>query len=257
LNALFEQNKSLWRDSPLYYVYLLNGILTDLRAIGKYDNMGFFLDRLQGVSPASGTLGSYIQYSLYQHRLAALIDVGRFAEALGLVQAYEKEGLRKLTVSFAVRATLYFQTAQVFFGLAQYHPALQYIHAVLNAREHYGSHPLYVQCRLLHLLIHLELGNADYLSYEVRSVERKLKAEKKLYEVEKAVLELLRQLIRKRPPKGIYKKFISRFALIAQDPAGRQTLRVLHLMPWLKSKAESKTFPESIREEYEVASSQL
>jgi uncharacterized protein YpbB len=89
------------------------------------------------------------------------------------------------------------------------------------------------------------------LIYEVRLVERKLKAEKKLYEVEKAVLELLRQLIRKRPLKGIYKKFMGQSAGIAQDPVGRQTLRLLHLVPRLKAKAKSETFPEAIREEYQ------
>jgi len=41
LIALFEQHQTLWIDNPMYYIYCIEGILTDLRAMEKWEEMAF------------------------------------------------------------------------------------------------------------------------------------------------------------------------------------------------------------------------
>ena len=45
LNKLFEQNIDLWSSPPADYLSSLEGILDSLRAIKRYDEMPFFIEK--------------------------------------------------------------------------------------------------------------------------------------------------------------------------------------------------------------------
>jgi hypothetical protein len=39
LSRLFDQHKPLWADQPLYYTYLVSGIVTGLKTTHQYETM--------------------------------------------------------------------------------------------------------------------------------------------------------------------------------------------------------------------------
>src|SRR5690606_24492572 len=47
LNSLFENNKSLWSFPPYDYLFTVDGILDNLRIIGYFPELAFFIQRLE------------------------------------------------------------------------------------------------------------------------------------------------------------------------------------------------------------------
>ena len=88
---------------------------------------------------------------------------------------------------------------------------------------------------MLNLLIHLEMGNQEYLRYELRSLERKLKAEAKLFRVEQALITFLKRWVKDTPlPKHLlsFQQTLRTF----NGPHDRQLLRLLDLEGWVDAK---------------------
>lgn len=90
LNQLYIEQKSLWADSPVYYVYLLHGILTDLHLMKRDNDMPYFLNELQQVQSNSESLHLLKQHLDYYHHIGLLIEKGDMQMALDLSVEYEK-----------------------------------------------------------------------------------------------------------------------------------------------------------------------
>jgi hypothetical protein len=135
-----------------------------------------------------------------------------------------------------------FYAAAVYFGLGQFSVALKYVHTVLNTSSGYLSPQWYTLCRLLHLLIHLELGNDDFLDYEVRSVERKLKLQKKLFRSEKALLRFFRQYLKGTRQPQLLPDLLGQLQTLAGDPYERQFLEGFDFISWVESKVRKGFF---------------
>lgn len=234
LNTLFEQHPRLWQDDPIYYLYLINGILAALRAIEQYEAMTFFMVRLESIGQQSPPLRELTRTLLYQHRLARLIDQRQWAAGVVMAEAYGQDSPAKPLIS-NIGTTICFQSAAVYFGAGQFQQALRYINRVLNSSSTYVSDYLYVLCRLLNLLIHLELDHEQYLTYEIRSLNRKLKAERKLHRVEQEVLGFLKQWIKGGDRKALLLSFQGDLGAM-EDAYDRQLLRLLDLPHWVANK---------------------
>lgn len=240
LNELFQQNTHLWQDDPIYYLYLINGILITLRSIGKYEAMPFFIGRLENISQQAPGLRGLAQLLIYQHQMGILIDQRKFEAGISLLKKYEEQNMQKQHTTPNIETTIYFQSAVVYFGHRRFQQALHCINQVLNAPRTYISNHLYVLCRLLNLLIHFELNNQNYLKYEIRSVERKLKAERKLFRVEQAVITFFKRWIKGLQQKQLLLSF-QRTLDTLDDPYDRQLLKLLDLRSWVASKIAAYT----------------
>jgi len=210
LLSLFQEHPHLLLDSPLYYIYLINGILTDLRSMRQYNDMPFFITCLQKIEPASESLGYFIQHLVYLHRLALLLDLGEYQQGEALMQVYTKEISSKAKVIPPNSdAIIHLLMALVYFGLQQFNTALQQVNYVLHKPREYVSQPVYTLCRMLRLIIQVELKNDDYLHYELRSMERKLKADEKLFKTEKLTIHFLKKWIGSNGRRNTWSYFFS------------------------------------------------
>jgi hypothetical protein len=50
LEGLFSKHRELWADAPVYYAYLVDGVLPGLRLLGKHDTIRTFIEGLKTVS---------------------------------------------------------------------------------------------------------------------------------------------------------------------------------------------------------------
>jgi hypothetical protein len=249
LSRLFEKHKPLWADEPLYHTYLVSGIVTGLKTTHQYETMHTFLRELETASAAlAGEQGQLRQLAL-GHRLSLHLELGNFAEGAALLKAYEeKEASPGWIVPSHSQVVLCFYAAALYFGLGQFSEALRYVHAVLNTSAGYLSPQWYSLCRLLHLLIHLELGNHDFLDYEVRSVERKLKLQKKLFGSEKAILQFFRQYLKGARQPTLMPDLLARLQTLAADPYERQFLEGFDFISWAEAKVRKVPFAQVVRE---------
>jgi|GEM_PF-1257972 len=232
LDALFQQNLTLWAEQPLYYVQLLEGILTDLRLLEQYAEMPFFIDRLRLIDTPLQGLKQTIPYVVLYHSLLSLVDQRCYADAADLLNtfltdapAFER-GLAQLALPARTEFELLLVRLNV--GQGQLSAGLHRLNRVLVRPARSLPRPLYAQSRLMNLLLHARLGNADYLTYALRSVERKLNATGNVSTGEQLVLTLLRHWLTGKLSATV----LARLDAFSGSPADHQLLRDLDVRQW-------------------------
>lgn len=232
LDKLFQQNAHLWADNPLYYVHFLNGILHNLRRMQHYEEMTFFLQRLNATAGISGSFALSIEYQVFEHELHRAVNQAQQAQALALIQQrsplLDKE-IDQLPIH--IHAQLCLTIARAWYSAGAYSTALKYINRALSQPSNSLNRLLYVSCRLMNLLIHLALENTDYLHYEIRSSERKLKAEHSWYKVEQLVFHQIKQWLRNRSVNVTPEQLLP----LLEDPFEKQLILELGLEEWVLS----------------------
>lgn len=230
LDRLFQQHEHLWKDTPLYYFHLLSGILSDLRWRGQYDDMDFFLQRLRAISSSANSLTLMVKYRILEHELKRLIDQGLYTEARERLKKYVPLPNRETyQLPFQMHAQLMFTVARLYFGLGDYSATLKWINAELNQPASARDHFSHVNFLLMNLQVNALLGNDDYLIYAIRSMERKLKNERKLYGVEQLIISLIKRQIAFKPLKG-YEEQLKK---LAGNPYEQQLIKELCLKEWI------------------------
>lgn len=231
LDRLFQEHVDLWKDTPRYYFHLLHGILQTLRRMGRYEEMSFFIKRLRTVPDLSGSLNLVVKYQILEHELYQAINLKQYPQALTLIEDKDNERTQQVTrLPLQLQGQLWLTIARAWYGAGNYKNALQAINQALNLPTNFYNRLLYVSCRLMNLLIHTALDNKDYLFYELRSIERKLKANHTLYQAERLVINLLKQWLQKKP----LTEFTEELALLEEDPYEQQLVRELNLNDWVK-----------------------
>lgn len=234
LDNLFQHNPTLWAEQPLYYVQLLEGILSDLRIVRQYVEMPYFIDRLRAIDVPAHGLRHTVPYLMLYYSLLLFIDQGLYAEAATLLEsdvlsadfpAFER-GLSRLAL--AIRTEFSLLLVRLDIGLGKLSEALRRLNRVLALPK--GSLPgtLYTQSHLMNMLLHAQLGNADYLAYALRAAERKLKSTQQQSTGEWFTLDLLRQWLSGR----LEPTALTRIDNFSGSPADHQLLQNLDLRQW-------------------------
>ncbi len=247
LNQLYIEQKSLWADSPVYYVYLLHGILTDLHLMKRDNDMPYFLNELQQVQSNSESLHLLKQHLNYYHHIGLLIEKGDMQMALDLSVEYEKLFLSKKTVLPPnTSAAMHFRLAVVYFILQDYSKSLQLVNEILNSSGPFISSQQYVLGRLVNLLIHLELENEDYLFYEIKSVTRKLKSSKKLFMLEQITLKFLNRWLSANERTKALQYYAEALEELEENDYENQLLRQFPFLKWAKSHLQKQPMTEVV-----------
>jgi len=241
LNLLFQERKNLWADSPVSYIYLLHGILTDLYLTEKYEDMGYYLQELKSVNPNSDSLNTLQQKLIFLHQLGMYIGHSNHLEAQAITTAYEN-GLfsDKGNVHSNTSAIIHFRMIELNFILTDYSKSLQLVNIIVNSKGPFLSSQLYALGRLLHMLIHLELKNEDYLYYEVKSVERKLKSGKKLFTLEKITIQFLKKWVNGKDLDTALKTYEKQLEELEKNKYENHLLRQFPFRKWVVSRISKK-----------------
>lgn len=232
LDDLFQTNPRLWVEQPLYYVQLLEGILADLRLLNHYGDMPFFIDRLRLIDTPIQGLDRTVPYLARYYSLLLLVDQQRYADAATLLQTYLADapaferGLSQLALPARTEFDLLLVRMDV--GLGQLSAALQRLNRVLARPARSLPATLYTQSRLMNLLLHARLGNADYLTYAVRSTERKLKGSGPPPAGQQLTIALLKQGLKGQLRAGA----LDQIRAFSGSPADHQLLQNLDIRVW-------------------------
>jgi hypothetical protein len=244
LDSLFQKNESLWHDDPLFYYQLLDGILNDLRWMERFDEMTFFIDRMKAISSSSESLNLLLKYGVMEHELNRLIDKSKFFEAADFLKInYKIAGREASQLPIHRYGQLMFAFARVWMNAGNYSEALKIINAMLNRPVKSTNYPLHIIFELLNLMVSALMNNRDYLHYALRSIERKLKSERKLFGTELLIISLLKRWINNHPFQGIEEQLTA----LSENPFEHQLTKDLCLYEWLfrmkivKKKMEAPT----------------
>jgi hypothetical protein len=238
LNNLFEANKHLWDDPPVYYLATLEGVLESLRGIHNYDGMSYFINQLKAIKSQSSGFRINLTCSIYLYELFPFLDRGDFTASMALMNMYKDTLYDKLfSLNRARQAELCLYTALIFFGNSEYHQAHKFLNQIILRGKNYYYLPVYRTIRLVNLMILYKLGDFDLIKYEIRSMKRDLMDTAKDYKIESFLFKFVSkplpvvQLKRSQ----LLEKTIKEFNEINQDIFEKQILRIFDFTAWVES----------------------
>ncbi len=238
LNELFENNRKLWGNPPYFYLNHIHGILNNLRWFGHYDEMPYFIDKLKLLLIEYPSTLATIQPLIFIFESLILTDQHLFQDALKhLNQADLAE--KPVNLTFASQAEIALQTATVYFWNKDFKQATKTIRPILNIGKPFSQLPQTKSVRFLNILIHSELNDFDYLESEIRSFERDLKKQNKLFKSEKIILKSVRLIMSKTDQEKYDKRLqeqTEQLIKLKNDPFERQSLNSFDFIYWLETK---------------------
>jgi len=239
LNNLFESNKHLWANPPIYYLNTLRGVLESLRKIKNYDGMKIFVERLKGLNSRSLNFNVNIQCLIFLNELFPSLDKGDFQSSLELMQNY-KESLYNKTnfLSLSLHAELSLYSSLIMLGSKDYKAAYKYINMIVFKGKSYYSRPLYRTIRLVYLVILYELKSFDLINYETRSIKREIRSSDQSFRCEKFLLKFLNKrdipVIQKQRDR-LWEKTTPFIQDFRNDIYEQQLLKIFDFTAWIES----------------------
>lgn len=195
LNRLFEKNAAIWRHPPSEYLSVLDGILDSLRVIGRYDEMSFYINKLEHLDNA--TYPEYfrltVRRSIIIYRLTILLHTQELKAAIKIIEKSDSDLLKAL--SFAdddKQNELIFYIALTWFRVKNFKKAQKCINSILLIRRISHHSPIFKASQLLNILIRYEEKDLEYLEYEIRSYKRSRKGQDKLSQTEKLIFKVIK-----------------------------------------------------------------
>jgi hypothetical protein len=226
LIQLFENHRSVWADTPVYFLYVVDGMLADLRASEQYAEMTYFIRYLQSDLFQTAGLRDLAESLAFCHRMHQAMGQQETTMLLEIMAVREKQLARK---SVAIPANIHVETqflqARAYFQNRHYNRALTLVNPVINeAADNIPAHWLSLYY-MLRLLIHQGLGNFDYLDYELKSFSRRLKKQSQEPGLARILLEVIQALDRSRKQRS------TKLPAIPWEQASHFEKQLLRLLP--------------------------
>jgi hypothetical protein len=240
LTEFLEEHKHLWDNSSMHYISALEGILDTLHSIGRFDDMEYFIDKLSKLQLTSSVIDINVQKITFIYRLISLLNKGQFDEGILLKDEFEDSLFKKLHVlDLTKQAEVFLYTALIYLGKGKIPKAHSYLSKILLESKLFQSLPVFRIFRLIHLLVHFELENHEYISSEVRSIMRTgLLTKGKSYLLEKLIFKFVQtDLPTSHKQKDIYwKKIKEQFSEVKAEKYEWQVIRIFDFQSWIYSR---------------------
>ena len=242
LNQLFESNRHMWFNPPIYYLSVLEGVLGSLRSIGNYGEMSYFMDRLRGLISTAGSPEFRVNALclLFQYELFPYLDRGDFNACVRLMEKYRESLYEKESALTPVRKSeLLLYTALIYIGMQNYTAARrQILKSMVDHNIRYL--PLMRTIRLVRLIAYYETQEYEAIHRESQSILRSLSSSKeRTFRTERFVLWFLRRNNLPVMPgerKALWKSIAPKVAELHGDVYEQQLLRIFDFTAWVESK---------------------
>lgn len=242
LNKLFEQNITLWGHPPLDYFSALDGILDSLRANEYYNEMEFYVQKLEQMNEQS--YPEYFHFLVKKtamiYRLVIFTGNKNFDAAIQHINNTNIDLLKAYSlIDDEKQSELFFYIGLIYFKVKKFKSAHKYINEIiLTGKINYQS-VIYRASRLLNILIHYESNNLDYLDYEIRSYNRSFRNKGRSLKTEKMVLKAISlhpNLNKLRKNELLWKKLAPAMNPVENDKYEKQLLKYFDFIGWIKNK---------------------
>lgn len=244
LNKLVESNESMWDYPPYDYLSALDGILDSLRSIGFYREMAHFIDKTVMLSERAypDHFRSLAILTAQVYRLSMYIGIGNLQEALLLLDKYSSERQHTAITDGHEKQLeyLYFEGLANFLS-QQWNRTNKFLNQFFAAAKQNAQLPVYRAGRLLQILLCYELGDMEYLEYEVRSYKRAFSKFGKAYLTEKLIFNTIASDPKRRGnawKATALKKMTAKLGGIRNEKKELQLLKFFDYSKWLLSKYE-------------------
>lgn len=241
LDRLFEQNMPLLDKPPLDYLSALDGILDTLHTLKKYEEIGYYIDKLKQLDNTG--FPEYFRYQVRKtiaiYRLAILTGKKDYAGAVDFIKTIDTDVVKMYSVvNEEKQSELYFFISLAYFGMNDWKRAHAYISEFTRDYKILPQFFISKAIRLLNIIIHYQKGDSEYLEYESRSYKRFFRNHHSL-ESEKIILKYISLWPddrRKGIPQGISRKLSRQIEEIRTERYEKQLLKYFDFTEWIELK---------------------
>lgn len=236
LENLFINNKPLWSNRPYIYLRILEGILESLHGIKKYDQMAYFLQKIDEIESDLQTFIAEKRAILFVYKIIIYIENNNIKEALALYDKQLEDFINKINLLNPYRY-LYVSLYLSIIFLLNNEPerARKQITKIINSRS-YENLALYRVIQLINLMIHYELKNNHLITSRIRSIKRLNKLNNKKSELEDMLfffLELSLETLSSQRKINLKKRIEETFERVNHNPIENNVAHYFDFKNWM------------------------
>ncbi len=251
LNSLFESNKHLLANPPVYYLLTLEGVLESLRGIKNYEGMKYFVDQLKKLTSPSVNFKANVSSLCFLYELFPYLDNGNFNNCETLIIKYKEPLFTKMhLLSLPRLAEINLYTALVYIGLKDFHKAREALNQIILIGRNYYNLPLYRTIRLVNLMLLYEMKEADLIKSETRSLRREILEIEKGYRIERIMLNFVNKqnlpaISQKR--EEFWSRLSPEIDELHNDIFEQQVIKIFDFTAWIESKILKTPLSETLQ----------
>lgn len=144
-----------------------------------------------------------------------------------------------------IEATLHYNLARMAFVNGEFDVALKHLDIILALSKHDELKSLIAHARGMHLLLHFQLENTEYLKYALRAYKQYLKRTGQLVPFTEAMISFLGRS--KRPDTRAYEQLQRELEAITFARSEEKVMDWSDVRIWLTSKVEGISMPEAFK----------
>jgi len=239
---LFESNRHMILNPPIYYLQALIGILYSLKTAGLYKEMPFFINKLKEIEQGDYSVEFILNVKAYifLYQFAGVFNTGDFTTAATLISEQEETLFQNLSfMRLDMQLDLLLTLTKLNIATGNYRDARKNMKKIISSGKLFYVLPNYLYARLLNLLLQAELKHYDFLENEIKSIKRSLRNEKYAYITEKLVFKFIMQhhlLDRPKTCEQLLKQLRKARPKIAQNKYEQQLLSFFDFVSWMENK---------------------
>ncbi len=255
---LFQEHPEYIKfHAPLYLKgmhNLLNALFNNLyyeRFIEVLEELNRFPEKFD-VKQSLNTEGLYYLYK-YNHTINKHYLEGSFSEGLKIVDPIVKH-IEQDTFNWDNHRVMlfYYRIACLYFGSGDNSNAISYLNKIINQKNPDYRQDIQCFARILNLIAHFELGNAQLVEYQVKSVYRFLGKMEDLQAVQKEIFKFLRRIprIQLSELKKEFSQLKERLVELESKPYERRPFLYLDIISWLESKISDRSVQDIVQKKF-------
>ena len=253
LVEFIESQPERMRGEEMRYLSALINLYSVAIQCGYYDECLSAINKMRTLSPDALNNKIFAFRGAYIHALDLYIHNGEFKKGISFIKNIE-DGLQnyKGKIQASSLIVFYINIAYTYFGIEDYSNAVKWLNKIINDIASDVRTDINCFARILYLITHYELGNAELLEYIVKSTYRFLYKRNRLYRFETCVLNFIKKSL---PKANTQQKLINSFEDLKQEledvtkePLEKKALEYFDFISWLESKIENRPFAEIVKE---------
>ena len=225
LDDFFQAHRHEWMADPQSYIRFLQDVLETLRRFGRFEEMPHFTDRLNSLDVKSKYLKAKIVLLSAELNLHVNLALESRPDDI-VIPVFPVAVLDQAPLQDVIQ--WWFTTARAYLFKKNHQESLSLVNRLLRLPAAELGAMNYSKIRMLNLMVHHAMQNRDYLFYEIRSFERKMKSGGTWHYTEKLVVDYLKHWLAYRP----FARKMNAESL--NDPYEQVMVSELGLRRWLK-----------------------
>ena len=257
--SLFHKYPTMISLNPVFFLKGNHYLLESLFLLRHHTKFKESLHRLEEIIasesfPKNDNIEVLAFLYVHNNKLNLHFMEGTFDEGIPLVSTIlSKIKQFKSRIDEHHIMLFYYKIASLYFGAEQYKKSIEYLTKIIETRSLRVREDLMCFSRILNLIAHYEAGLDYSLERQLISTYKFLIKMNDLHEVQKEVINFLKELgsIYPHQINKEFKKLHQRLKILEDHPYERRAFLYLDIISWLESKIEHRPVAAIIQDKFE------